>query len=84
MPSTDQSLRRPPHCKKCTRTANCFIGRHPGTGGTLSSRTIRRRQAEGHLGLRRLLHVMHLTPSHRRLLFECYRAKGKRTAAEWN
>ncbi|GFX13592.1 uncharacterized protein TNCV_3136651 [Trichonephila clavipes] len=33
-PSTDQSSRRPPHRKKCTRTANCFIGRHPGTGST--------------------------------------------------
>ncbi|GFT27852.1 uncharacterized protein TNCV_10641 [Trichonephila clavipes] len=30
-PSTDQSSRRPPHSKKCTRTANCFIARHPGT-----------------------------------------------------
>ncbi|GFY03986.1 uncharacterized protein TNCV_1197651 [Trichonephila clavipes] len=33
-PSTDQSSRRPPHRKKCTRIANCFIGRHPGTGTT--------------------------------------------------
>ncbi|GFU16003.1 uncharacterized protein TNCV_1299711 [Trichonephila clavipes] len=53
-PSTDQSSRRPPLRKKCTRTANCFIGRHPGTGSTftrapVSSRTIRRRLAEGHL-----------------------------------
>ncbi|GFW72293.1 uncharacterized protein TNCV_703301 [Trichonephila clavipes] len=31
-PSTDQSSRRPPHLKKCTRRANCFIGHHPGTG----------------------------------------------------
>ncbi|GFY22354.1 transposable element Tcb2 transposase [Trichonephila clavipes] len=29
MPLTDQSLRRPTHPKKCTRTANCFIGRPP-------------------------------------------------------
>ncbi|GFU85085.1 uncharacterized protein TNCV_1553481 [Trichonephila clavipes] len=28
--------RRPPHRKKCTRTANCFIGRHPGTGSTFT------------------------------------------------
>ncbi|GFT37344.1 uncharacterized protein TNCV_4284961 [Trichonephila clavipes] len=35
-PSTYQSSRRPPHCKKCARTANCFIGRHPGTGSTLT------------------------------------------------
>ncbi|GFV67568.1 uncharacterized protein TNCV_4622481 [Trichonephila clavipes] len=31
-PSTDQSSRRPPQRKKCTRTANCFIGRHTGIG----------------------------------------------------
>ncbi|GFW80524.1 uncharacterized protein TNCV_2416261 [Trichonephila clavipes] len=56
-PSTDQSLRRSPHGKKCTHTANCFIGRHPGTSsnfnrGTVFSRTILRRTAEGHLGSR--------------------------------
>ncbi|GFU34485.1 uncharacterized protein TNCV_1992271 [Trichonephila clavipes] len=36
MPSEDQSSRRPPHRKKCTRTANCFISRHPGTDSTFS------------------------------------------------
>ncbi|GFX88992.1 uncharacterized protein TNCV_2852921 [Trichonephila clavipes] len=46
MPSTDQSSRRPSHRKKGTRTANCFIGRHPHTGSSfsrapVSSRTIR-------------------------------------------
>ncbi|GFX09581.1 transposable element Tcb2 transposase [Trichonephila clavipes] len=30
-PSTDQPSRRPPHRKKCSRSANCFIIRHPGT-----------------------------------------------------
>ncbi|GFW08064.1 transposable element Tcb2 transposase [Trichonephila clavipes] len=30
-PSTDQSSTRPPHRKNGMRTANCFIGRHPGT-----------------------------------------------------
>ncbi|GFW29918.1 uncharacterized protein TNCV_4999581 [Trichonephila clavipes] len=37
--------------EKCTRTANCFVSRHPGTGNTFipSSRTIRRRLAEGYL-----------------------------------
>ncbi|GFX40674.1 uncharacterized protein TNCV_1217971 [Trichonephila clavipes] len=29
----DQS-RRPPHRKKCTRTANCLINRHPSTDST--------------------------------------------------
>ncbi|GFW77840.1 uncharacterized protein TNCV_3404131 [Trichonephila clavipes] len=33
-PLTDQSSRRPPHHKKYTRTSNCFIGHHPGTGST--------------------------------------------------
>ncbi|GFY11113.1 uncharacterized protein TNCV_4470991 [Trichonephila clavipes] len=33
---TDQSSRGPPHRKKCTSTANCFIGRHPGTGSTFT------------------------------------------------
>ncbi|GFY28349.1 hypothetical protein TNCV_4396811 [Trichonephila clavipes] len=53
MPATDQSLRRPSHLKKCTRTANCFIGHYqaqlaPSLGGHVSSRTIRRSPAEGH------------------------------------
>ncbi|GFX71076.1 uncharacterized protein TNCV_3648411 [Trichonephila clavipes] len=33
-PSTDQSSRRPPHRRKYTRTANCFICCHPGPGST--------------------------------------------------
>ncbi|GFX15894.1 uncharacterized protein TNCV_1062161 [Trichonephila clavipes] len=53
-PSTDQSSRSMLHHKKFTSTANCFIGRHPGTGSTftgapVSSRTIQRHLAEGHL-----------------------------------
>ncbi|GFX05842.1 transposable element Tcb2 transposase [Trichonephila clavipes] len=35
-PSTNKSSRRPPHRKKCTRIANCFINRHPGTGSTFT------------------------------------------------
>ncbi|GFT51749.1 uncharacterized protein TNCV_4440491 [Trichonephila clavipes] len=34
-PSIDQSSRRPPHRKKYTRTANCFIDRHPRTDSYL-------------------------------------------------
>ncbi|GFY16236.1 hypothetical protein TNCV_2348811 [Trichonephila clavipes] len=46
---------------------NYFIGRHSGTGSTfttglVSSRTIRRRLSEGHLGLRCPLRVLPLTP----------------------
>ncbi|GFU80856.1 uncharacterized protein TNCV_1882931 [Trichonephila clavipes] len=62
-PLTDQSSRRPPHRKKGTRTANRFIDRHPGTDSTftgahVSSRTIRRPLAEGHLGSQRPLRVL--------------------------
>ncbi|GFW00620.1 transposable element Tcb1 transposase [Trichonephila clavipes] len=88
-PSTDQSSRRPPHRKKCTCTANCFIGRHPGTcstftGAPVSSRTIRRGRAEGHLGSWRPLRVLPLAPTHRRLRLEWCHARGNWTAAEWN
>ncbi|GFV95287.1 transposable element Tcb2 transposase [Trichonephila clavipes] len=87
MPSTDQSSRRPPHRKGCPRTADCVIGRHPGTGSifsTVSSRTIRRRMAEGHLGSRRPLRELPLTPTHRRFRLGWYWARGNWTAAEWN
>ncbi|GFX40915.1 transposable element Tcb2 transposase [Trichonephila clavipes] len=36
MPSTYQLFRRPPHLKKCTRTANCFIDCHLSTGSTFT------------------------------------------------
>ncbi|GFW15353.1 uncharacterized protein TNCV_3740571 [Trichonephila clavipes] len=86
MPSRDLSSIRPPQRKKCTRTANCFISRHPSTGSTfpVSSRTIRRRLAEGHLGSRRPLRVLSLMPTHRRLRLEWCRAGGNWTAAELN
>ncbi|GFW07790.1 transposable element Tcb2 transposase [Trichonephila clavipes] len=43
-----------------------------------------RRLAEGHLGSRRPFGVLPLTPTHRRLRLEWYRARGNWTAAEWN
>ncbi|GFW78848.1 transposable element Tcb2 transposase [Trichonephila clavipes] len=49
-----------------------------------SSRTIRRRLAEGHLGSRHPLRVLPLTATHRRLRLEWCRARGNWTAAEWN
>ncbi|PRD21645.1 UNVERIFIED_CONTAM: Transposable element Tcb2 transposase [Trichonephila clavipes] len=87
--STDHSSGRPPHRKKGTRTAICFIGRHPGTGSTftrapVSSRTIRRCLTEEHLGLLLPLCVLPLTPTHRRLHLKWCRARGNWTAAEWN
>ncbi|GFV21032.1 uncharacterized protein TNCV_2280751 [Trichonephila clavipes] len=80
-PSTDLSTRRPPHRTECTRAANCFIGRYPGTGSTfrgdpVSSRTIRRRLDRGHLGLQRPLRVLPLTPTHRRLRLEWCSVQG--------
>ncbi|GFW63865.1 transposable element Tcb2 transposase [Trichonephila clavipes] len=56
----------------------------PSLGAPVSSRTIRRRLAEGHLGLRRLLRVLPLTPTHRRLHLKWGRARGNWTAAESN
>ncbi|GFX97806.1 uncharacterized protein TNCV_4904571 [Trichonephila clavipes] len=35
-PSTYQSSRRPPHRKKCTRKARCFISRHSGKDSTFT------------------------------------------------
>ncbi|GFU64293.1 hypothetical protein TNCV_3781041 [Trichonephila clavipes] len=54
-PSTDQSSRRLKLRKKCKRTANCFIGRPPGTGSTFSRgpcvfSNYTKRLDEGHLG----------------------------------
>ncbi|GFW18377.1 transposable element Tcb2 transposase [Trichonephila clavipes] len=68
------------HCV-VRRCCNCFIGRHPDTGSiftraTVSSRTIRRRLAEGHLGSRCPLRVLPLTPTHRRLRLEWCRPRG--------
>ncbi|GFT02148.1 transposable element Tcb2 transposase [Trichonephila clavipes] len=56
----------------------------PSLGAHVSSRTIRRRLAERHLRSRRLLRVLPLTPTHRRLHLEWCRARGNCTAAEWN
>ncbi|GFS91038.1 transposable element Tcb2 transposase [Trichonephila clavipes] len=81
----------PPHRKKCTRTANCFIGRNPGTsstfnrgGASVSSRTIRRRLAVGRLGTRRPLHVLLLVPTRRRLRLEWCCVRGNWIVVVWN
>ncbi|PRD27477.1 UNVERIFIED_CONTAM: hypothetical protein NCL1_35241 [Trichonephila clavipes] len=84
-PSTDQSSRRPPHRKKCTRTAICFIGRHPRTGNTFTrGPCVFSNHIKGHLGSRRPLHVQPLTPTHQRLRLEWCHTRGNWTAAEWN
>ncbi|GFV96805.1 transposable element Tcb2 transposase [Trichonephila clavipes] len=56
----------------------------PSLGAPVSSRTIRRRLAEGHLRSRSPLSVLPLTPIHRRLRLEWCHAQGNWTAAEWN
>ncbi|GFX93856.1 transposable element Tcb2 transposase [Trichonephila clavipes] len=48
----------------------------PSLGVPVSSRTIRKRLAEGHLGSRCPLGVLPLTPTHRRLRLEWCHARG--------
>ncbi|GFT59228.1 transposable element Tcb2 transposase [Trichonephila clavipes] len=56
----------------------------PSLGTPVSSQTIRRRLAEGHLGLRCPIRVLPLTPTHQCLHLEWCHARGNWTAAEWN
>ncbi|GFT95829.1 transposable element Tcb2 transposase [Trichonephila clavipes] len=56
----------------------------PLLGALVSSRTIRRRLAEGHLGSRRPLRVLPLTPTHRHLRLEWCHARGNWTVAKRN
>ncbi|GFX14834.1 transposable element Tcb2 transposase [Trichonephila clavipes] len=56
----------------------------PSLGALVSSRTMRRRLDEGHLGSRRPLRVQPFTPIHRHLRLELFRARGNWTATEWN
>ncbi|GFX08670.1 transposable element Tcb2 transposase [Trichonephila clavipes] len=53
-------------------------------GVPVSSRTIRRRLAEGHLGSLRPLCVLPFTPTHRHLSLEWCHARENWTAAEWS
>ncbi|GFX25009.1 transposable element Tcb2 transposase [Trichonephila clavipes] len=48
----------------------------PSLGAPVSSRTIQRRLAEGHLGSWRPLRVLPLTPTHRNLRLEWCRTRG--------
>ncbi|GFU57009.1 HTH_Tnp_Tc3_2 domain-containing protein [Trichonephila clavipes] len=56
----------------------------PSLGEPVSSRTIRKHLAEGHLALWCPLQVLSLTAIHRRLLLEWRHARGNWTAAELN
>ncbi|GFW08200.1 hypothetical protein TNCV_956311 [Trichonephila clavipes] len=53
-------------------------------GAPVFSRTIRRRLAEGHLGSRRPLRVLPLTPTHQRPRLVWCHARGNWAAAEWS
>ncbi|GFW70720.1 transposable element Tcb2 transposase [Trichonephila clavipes] len=53
-------------------------------GAPGSPRNLRRRLAEGHLGSRRPLHELPLTPTCRRLRLEWCHAQRNWTGAEWN
>ncbi|GFX78714.1 HTH_Tnp_Tc3_2 domain-containing protein [Trichonephila clavipes] len=56
----------------------------PTIGAPVSSRTIRMRLTEGHLGSWHPIRVLPLTPTHRHLRLELCRVRGNWTAAEWN
>ncbi|GFV94288.1 uncharacterized protein TNCV_2267421 [Trichonephila clavipes] len=85
-PSTDQSSRRPSHRKECTRTTNCFIVHHPGTGRTFirGPCVFSNHTSEGHLGSRHPLSVLPLRSTDRRLRLEWCHARGNWTAEEWS
>ncbi|GFS67646.1 transposable element Tcb1 transposase [Trichonephila clavipes] len=55
----------------------------PLLGAPMSSRTIRRCLADGHLGSRRSLRVLPLTPTHRCLRLEGYRASDDNRVRVW-
>ncbi|GFV53053.1 transposable element Tcb2 transposase [Trichonephila clavipes] len=74
----------PPDCVPTASSAAIQAQVAPLLGAPVSSRTMRRRLAEGHLGSRCPLGVLPLTPTHRRLRLEWCPARGNWTAAEWN
>ncbi|GFX81188.1 transposable element Tcb1 transposase [Trichonephila clavipes] len=78
-----------PRCAICTNTRLSTLSTHqssrrPPHWASVSSRTIRGCLAEGHLRSRPPLHVLPLTPTHRRLRLEWCRARRNWTASEWN
>ncbi|GFY18226.1 transposable element Tcb2 transposase [Trichonephila clavipes] len=72
------------HVQPTASTAAIQVQVTPSLGVPVSSRTIRRCLAEGHLGLRCPLRVLPLTPTHLRLRLEWCRARGNWTAVDWN
>ncbi|GFY18304.1 transposable element Tcb1 transposase [Trichonephila clavipes] len=64
--------------------SDCVAQVAPSLGAPVSSRTIPTRLAEGHLGSRRPLRVLLLTPTHRHLRLEWCHARGNWTEEEGN
>ncbi|GFU68010.1 HTH_Tnp_Tc3_2 domain-containing protein [Trichonephila clavipes] len=82
-PSTDQSSRRPPHLRNArvqptVSSAAIQAQVAPSIVAPMSYRIIRKRVAEEHLGSRRPLRVLPLTPTNRRLHLEWCHARRKR------
>ncbi|GFX60923.1 transposable element Tcb2 transposase [Trichonephila clavipes] len=80
----DRHIVRNSHVKTTASSASIQAQVAPSIGIPVSSRTIRRRLAEEHLGSQRLLRILLWTLFHRRLRLEWYRTQGNCTAAEWN
>ncbi|GFV14324.1 HTH_Tnp_Tc3_2 domain-containing protein [Trichonephila clavipes] len=78
----DHYILRNPRIKPTASSAAIQAQVTPSLGAPASSRTMRRRLAEGHSESRRPLCVMPLTPTHRRLRWKWYHARGNWTAAE--
>ncbi|GFU68718.1 transposable element Tcb2 transposase [Trichonephila clavipes] len=66
----DRHIVRSARVQPTVKLAAIQAKKAPSLGTPVSSRTIRRRLAEGHLGSRRTLRVLPLTPTHRCLRFE--------------
>ncbi|GFW23544.1 transposable element Tcb2 transposase [Trichonephila clavipes] len=79
----DRQILRNAHIQPTVSSATIQAQVAPSLGVPVSSRTIRRCLAEGHLGLRHPLRVLPLTPTHQHFRLEWCCARGNWTAAEW-
>ncbi|GFU61384.1 transposable element Tcb2 transposase [Trichonephila clavipes] len=84
IPREDRHIVRNARVQPTASSAAIQAQVEPSLGAPVSSQTIRRRLAEGHLGSRCPLRVMPLTPTQRCLRFEWCRARGNWTVAEWS
>ncbi|GFW82099.1 transposable element Tcb2 transposase [Trichonephila clavipes] len=79
----DRHIVRNARIQPTTSSAAIQAQVEPSLGAPVSSQSIRRRLAEGHLGSRRPLRVLPLTPTHPRLRLEWCHARGNWTV-QWN